>query len=269
MADQNQGQVQVNWQPVMGGNPYDLIDNKGQVAATNNVNVASVDVNLNNIVEQPIQQAVPQVQTAVQSSTVSQSAQVAPVKVDKWPGGFTKKLVSFLAKLSGQPDPETGKWVVNNVQNNAQNNTAVPAVNAAEPGANVEKVNPFDSIMWWVTGFLDKVEKKVETVAWIDLDASINRPVVAPVQEVVAPVVESRVVVENNAVSQEKQIVENIVEEKQPEQLETSVEVKVTEDIKKSPVDAVKTEIASVEKNENVSVNPISENIQFGESTPT
>jgi hypothetical protein len=36
----------------------------------------------------------------------------------------------------------------------------------------------------------------------------------------------------------------------------------------KAPIEAVKTEIDAVEKNENVSVNPISQNIQFGETKP-
>ena len=120
IQDQNQSWAQVNWQPVMGGNPYDLIDNKNQDSA---VVVAPVNVQtgqsvpvvqqvvenntpVNNQVDSNIPVSVPvqNVQVQTQNTPVAQST--APVAA---PGGFTKKLISFIAKMSGQPDPET--WV--------------------------------------------------------------------------------------------------------------------------------------------------------------
>ncbi len=280
MTDQNQGQAQVNWQPVMGGNPYDLVDNKWQtventevssvdtvVAAPNNINVPVVEQ-----VQQPVQQ---QSVASVQSEqTVNQPVQPVvnqsvPVKEYKWPGGFTKKLVSFLAKLSGQPDPET--WTTSPVAAPANNAvvTTQPGqapVESAVPAA--KAANPFDSIMWWVTGFLDKVESKMESAAWVDLDAPINKPV----EQVPVASVVSVAVPENKPVEQkiepvvQQPVQEEIKEEQKIEQKTEETTVKISTET--PAVEAAKIEIDAVEKNENVSVNPISENIQFGESKP-
>ena len=174
MVDQNQTGSQINWQPVMGGNPYDLIDNKGQVNVEDTVQ--NVEVQSIEQVQQPVAQNV-NIQT--NNVEVPQQAQVAVVNtvqapVYKWPSGFTKKLVGFIAKLSGQPDPETWAWVQKPVAINTTNSQA--PVNTGADIVKAKNTNPFDAIMGWVTGFLDKVEKKVENVAGVDLNAPINKP---------------------------------------------------------------------------------------------
>lgn len=177
MVDQNQTGSQVNNQPVMGGNPYDLVDNK---TPENNVQQAPVQ-NVEPQVAQPVQQAPVEntnnLQVDVNAPQVNQPVQNQPVQAKpyKWPSGFTKKLVKFIAKLSGQPDPET--WAVKPVPQVTQNVNNVSQNTSDATNAKTENKSPFDSIMWGVTGFLDKVEKKVENAAGIDLDAPVNKPV--------------------------------------------------------------------------------------------
>ena len=291
MVDQNQAWVQVNGQPVMGGNPYDLIDNKNQVSnsiesqtvapqAVQNVQAEQTVP----VVQQPVANAAP----VVAQQNIVAPGQVVQQPVAPWvqqtvpqakpiaePGWFTKKLISFIAKLSGQPDPQTWKWVPTAPANVA------PVQAGQAPVANVpaaKVTNPFDSIMGWVTGFLDKVESKVESVAWIDLDASINKPVtpVAPVQAQQAPQAVPAQTAPVEAAPVEAVVPEVVV----PDVVTPIVEVKpeIKEDVKEEikpeikeevpAVEAVKTEIDAVEKNENVQVNPMSEDIQFGESKP-
>jgi hypothetical protein len=102
----------------MGGNPYDLIDNKNQeqssvVAPTNVQAEQSVPV-----VSQPVQAVVPENNQVNVNIPVVAPVRVVPVqqlvapvvkrvKKDVGPSGFTKKFISFIAKLSGQPDPQT------------------------------------------------------------------------------------------------------------------------------------------------------------------
>ncbi|HRX63816.1 MAG TPA: hypothetical protein P5060_01795 [Candidatus Absconditabacterales bacterium] len=156
MIEQNQENLQANNQVQTGGNPYDLIDNKaneGNVqetqASVQNANNIQVDTNNG------------QVNQVVQNSGVEE-------KVYKGPSGFTKKLIKFIAKLSGQPDPETGE-IKKSTEKVTTNNQSVGTKTEAP------QKKPFDAIMGGVTGFLDKVESKVESVAGIDLDAPINK----------------------------------------------------------------------------------------------
>ena len=326
IQDQNQSWAQVNKQPVMGGNPYDLIDNKKQESNQSVVSTPAQSAPVEQVVpvvQQPVQAVAPvnnQVdinanipavtQQAVQSVQTPVVAAVQQIKPAVEPGGFTKKLIGFIAKLSGQPDPETGKWLwtlsVNTTQSwQAQTAPSVQGqqVTQVQQGVNLAK-NPFDSIMWWVTGFLDKVESKVESVAWIDLDSPINKPmanvaqVVSPVQwqdpvvqqpvQIQVPVSaapaeqaysnESDSVVEEikNESIQDNSIQDNVVapmvnNESTKEVNKPDVAVPAENDVKleiKAPIEAVKTEIESVKQNEDVSVNPISENIQFWKSKP-
>jgi len=174
MIDQNQAGSQTNNQPVMGGNPYDLVDNK---TSKNDVQQASVQ-NIDSQINQSVQQKIPVQNTnGVQiDENLSQSNQVVKNQatqenINKWPNGFTKKLVKFIAKLSGQPDPETWEWKQIESTSGNQN---TPQKNNIKSSA-VQNKNTFDNIMWGVTWFLDKVEKKVESVSGFDLDSSINQ----------------------------------------------------------------------------------------------
>jgi len=124
---------------------------------------------------------------------------------------------------------------------------------------------------------LDKVEKKVENAAWIDLDAPINKSVDSVATVSASPTVD----VNQNNVSQPtvSAPVENkeVVKEDVPvTQIEKVDEVQVKQEIDSGTkqdekeavpaVAAVKTEINSVENNIDASVNPVAQNIQFWES---
>ena len=136
MVDQNNIGTQINWQVVMGSNPYDLVDNKN-IQSPQNI-----------------------------------SLQKNPLVEEKWPGNFMKWLIRFVAKISGQPDPETGKINVNtNVKKNINQELPVDISKAVQ-----KSKNAFDSIMGGITWFLDKVEEKVESVSWVDLDSFGNMP---------------------------------------------------------------------------------------------
>ena len=144
MMDQNAIETQGNQQVVMWWNPFDLVDNK-------NVQVAQ---NVQNI---QVQQKV-----LVQEDTVVE---------EKWPNNFIKWLIKLIAKISGQPDPETGKIDIPlQNKNMPQNNPNWIIWSVQKPG------NAFDTIMGWVTGFLDKVEEKIEKVSGVDIDSWANMP---------------------------------------------------------------------------------------------
>jgi hypothetical protein len=109
----------------MGGNPYDLIDNKNQVvpvaAVPTNVQAPIPAVSAQSVVapipQQSVQAVVQQNNSIDINNPVVAPVQVAPVQAvvapvvqpvkDVEPGGFTKKLIGFIAKISGQPNPET------------------------------------------------------------------------------------------------------------------------------------------------------------------
>lgn len=199
MVDQNNVGAQTQWQVVMWGNPYDLVDNKNQEVVNNtianSVNNASVPA-----IETDapiIQNTVPFQQAAVQQNPIQNTIPVQQVAVqqnqvpvEKWPGGFMKWLVKFIAKMSGQPDPETGKSTVVAPVNP---NTVTQQVWVNQP---IQKSwNAFENIMGGVTWFLDKIEKKVEKVTWVDLDSMVKMPqtqvqtnLQAPAQENIQPV---------------------------------------------------------------------------------
>lgn len=227
MEDQNQWSVDSNQQPIMWGNPYDLIDNKKSEVSVDKVqNIASQNVWDNTVVQDntvkasnkesvvnsssvnsPVVESTPKVESVVASTQNTQSPlqQTTPVqenqpipqapvqqttqtsvqnnvptaktvapKLEAWPSGFTKKLIWFIAKISGQPDPETWEWAKNKLKTNVgktQNQNSWKQLQNIDVKKQSWQVNPFDSIMWWVTWFLDKVEKKVENVSGVNLDA--------------------------------------------------------------------------------------------------
>jgi len=302
MWEQNQSWVQINWQAVVGGNPYDLIDNQGQVVQQNPAVQQMSQQTVQAPVQVPVQTAPVQVAPVVNNVPVVNPV-VNPVqnKPVKEPGWFLKWVIGFIAKLSGQPDPETWTWKAVPVAQNPV--VGWPQVAPVEiQNTNVNAVqNPFDSIMWWVTGFLDKVENKVEKASWVNFDAAINAPAkvepvvasvevpvqsnvpvqpvvstqpVAPVQEIPVQEVEvSQVVtpapvevpVQPTVSAQPVAPVQEIpAQEIEPPQVvvPTSVEVKSPEPKIETPVEAVKTEIEAVVNNENVSVNPIVANVE-------
>jgi len=174
MIDQNQTGSQLENQPVMGGNPYDLVDNK---IPKNDVQQDSVQ-NIDSQVNQSVQQKTPVqntngIQVDENSSKSNQvvKSQAVQENTNKWPNNFTKKLIKFIAKLSGQPDPET--WKAKEIKGNLNNQNT--SQNNENTNVSVsQNKNTFDNIMWGVTWFLDKVEKKVEGVAGIDLDAPVK-----------------------------------------------------------------------------------------------
>lgn len=130
-------QTNVTW-----WNPFNLVDNP-----QNSV--------------QPAPTAQPTQQAAVQAQTTENTSK----QEEKWPSGLTKKIIQFIAKLAGQPDPET--WAANTTAKTAQ---------PADQGNQAIQNNTanFDNIMSWVTWFLDKIWNKIEDVTWINLDAPIQ-----------------------------------------------------------------------------------------------
>lgn len=299
MWEQNQSWVQINWQAVVGGNPYDLIDNQGQVVQQNQSVQQMPQQTMQAVVQTPIENIPVQPVVSPQVAPVQNVSVANPVvnstkdKLPKEPGGFLKKLIGFIAKMSGQPDPET--WV-----KKAQSivptqapvaNSAVPTsvdviVNNQTPNTNSAQ-NPFDSIMWWVTGFLDKVEEKVEKVSWVNFDAAMNTPSTQaePVQPVVPVISEPVVAPEKNQIQDETEKQKPTMVETVPvqvpkanvavqpvvpaQEVQASVQGVVQPEVVvnqtpvvSTPVEAVKTEIETVTNNENVSVNPIAVNVE-------
>lgn len=124
-------------------NPFNLIDNPQATA--------------------PVQPAAP----APVQNTAAPAAQPQTAAEEKWPSGFTRKLIWFIAKLAGQPDPET--WAPN-----TQAQPQAPQATAPQNQTVPNNTASFDNIMSWVTGFLDKVENKIENVTGINLDAPIQ-----------------------------------------------------------------------------------------------
>lgn len=198
MVDQNNIGTQNENQVVMWGNPYDLVDNKNVQAEQNLPNIQQENLAQNQEVVQTVQQVVPVQDNAipVQNNVVPQQniqvpqnvpVQQTPVIEEKWPGDFMKWFIKFIAKVSGQPDPETGKAEV------VPQNTNIPQNNPNWVVQPVQKSgNAFDAIMGGITGFLDKVEKKVEKVSGIDIDSLGNMPkkeevVQQPIQQVESP----------------------------------------------------------------------------------
>ncbi len=204
MVDQNNIGTQDNQQVVMGWNPFDLVDNKNVQAEQNVPNIQQENLVQNQEVVQTVQQTVPvQQNVSVQNNTIpvqnnvvpQQNVQApqngtveqTPVVEEKWPGDFMKWLIKFIAKVSGQPDPETGKAEV------VPQNTNIPQNNPNWVVPQVQKSgNAFDAIMGGVTGFLDKVEKKVEKVSGIDIDSLGNMPKKEQVVQQPIPQVQSQ-----------------------------------------------------------------------------
>jgi hypothetical protein len=176
MVDQNNIGTQDNQQVVMGWNPFDLVDNKSVQAQENvQTNQQQNQEVVQNIPVEQIEQnpVVDQNVVNQQNAPVQQNASVQqnPVVEEKWPSGFMKWLIKFIAKVSGQPDPETGKAEVVKQNTNIQQNNTNGVVKPVQKSGNA-----FDNIMGGVTGFLDKVEKKVEKVSGIDIDSFGNMP---------------------------------------------------------------------------------------------
>jgi hypothetical protein len=177
MVDQNNIGTQSNQQVVMWWNPFDLIDNK-DVQAQENVqtNQQQNQEVVQNIPVEQIEQnpVVDQNVVNQQNAPVQQNVPVQqkPVVEEKWPSGFMKWLIKFIAKVSGQPDPETGKS-----EKKTNQNTTISQNNQNWAVQPVQKSwNAFDNIMGGVTGFLDKVEKKVEKASGVDLNSLGNMP---------------------------------------------------------------------------------------------
>jgi len=237
MVDQNDIGTQISWQVVMGGNPYDLVDNKNIVS--NSIDTSTqTQAPVQNIVPNqqfvqiPTQEIVQQVQPVIQqvSPVVQQNIPVQPViqQVSSivqqnipvqqssviegtWPSGFMKSLINFIATLFWQPNPENGKPTV---VVSTDPNIVIPQVWVNQP---VQKSwNAFDSIMGWVTWFLDKVEKNVEKVSGINIDSlgnmhwkeQIVQQSISPVQQIVTA--QQNPVLDQNFVNQQTVPVQQI-----------------------------------------------------------
>ena len=210
MVDQNDIGTQNNWEVVMGW-------------TDSSVPVQNVEQNqqiYSNPIQPVIQENVPQIQPMAQQipQNVQQNIAAQPILApqEKWPGKFMKWFIKFAAKVSGQPDPETGKIQSNTNQVNLNNQNNIIWTSQVWEDQEVKKSrNAFDSIMSWVTWFLDKVETKVEKVTWVDLDSLWNMP---KSPETVQPVAQQpQQVVQNTnteivqpAAQQTQQVVQNI-----------------------------------------------------------
>ena len=151
-----------------GQNPFNLIDQDIAMAENAAENTNTTDNNVDN--------------TANNTDGTTQSAQ--PTQEAPKEDIFDKlimKFVKFLAKISWQPDPESGK--ANTTEKTAK--TTQDNANATN-NSQTWKVD-FDSVMsgvsWFmdkvsqakvvtnVTWFLDKVWNKIEEKTWINLDS--------------------------------------------------------------------------------------------------
>lgn len=104
---------------------------------------------------------------------------------NKWdePHDITKQIVKFIAKLTWQPDPETWKQITQAPQTSGNESNATET-------SETKKID-FDSVMAWVSWFidkvwqtkvvssvtwvLDKIENKIEEKTWISLDQAIQK----------------------------------------------------------------------------------------------
>lgn len=180
MVEQNNINNQSVWWNIQGWNPFDLVDNQNIQSNQNQQaqqNVVSQNSNWTQTnwwqINQDLQQNPVQNQNMNVNSNVSVQNQWQVPKQNsneyKGPSGFMKSLIKFIAKISGQPDPETGKWVQVQSQQPVQDGS----VSNNNQVSNKPK-NAFDSIMSGVTWILDTVEKKVENATWVNLDTPVS-----------------------------------------------------------------------------------------------
>ncbi len=142
MIDQNNVGTQNANQPIVGWNPFDLMDNK--ILESNQINDSSWT------------------QQNVTDKISSDQNWLVPEKImveEKWPNDFMKWVVKFFAKIFGQPDPET--WEMNKQKINTDELLKTSK-------------DKFGDVMSGVTWFLDKIGNKVEKVTGLDLDAPIK-----------------------------------------------------------------------------------------------
>lgn len=162
-----------NWQ-----NPFNLIDQDIAIAENTAQNNGTANTVANNNVETT--------NNATQTNwweAPATNGNTNPPKEDIF-DKIIWKFVSFLAKVSGQPDPTTWKTATSTpVENNQNNETSDQNTTATQP----EKID-FNSVMsgvsWFVdkvsqtkvlsnvTGFLDKVWNKIEETTWINLNST-------------------------------------------------------------------------------------------------
>ena len=124
------------------------------------------------------------------SETTSQN------QTDELPWKFFKNLIKKIAKVSGLPDPETGKFDQDTQKN--QNNSNTNPINNTDNTQNPvntqssleqdivaqeeqkkqeeeKKKFNFENVMSGVSGVLDKIEKKVWEKTGIDFDAPLKK----------------------------------------------------------------------------------------------
>ena len=95
---------------------------------------------------------------------------------------FVKKLIKGIAKIAWLPDPETWEPAKSNAPisttTETQNTTLEQDVIAQEEQKEQEeekKKFSFDSVMSWVSGVMDKIEKKISEKTWVDFDAPLKK----------------------------------------------------------------------------------------------
>ena len=134
----------LNQDVIQNGNPYDLVDNTNQ----SNQNGNSKNSNT------------------------------------KEPGNFLRKLIKTIAKMAWLPDPETwapAKSATEDTKKPSNSDSVNPDttleqdVVAQEKQEEEKKKFSFENVMSWVSGVLDKIEKKVEEKTGLDLDAPLKK----------------------------------------------------------------------------------------------
>lgn len=107
---------------------------------------------------------------SVDNNTVnSNTTQNEQPKQEKWPNDFFRSLIKLIAKLAGQPDPETGEKPVAWAQGGNGNNVMDTAMEKAKDMAGnvVEKAkNNFDNVMNGVSDVMWKLKNKIGQKAW-------------------------------------------------------------------------------------------------------
>ena len=117
-----------------------------------------------------------------QTESQNVNTQNTEKKTDE-PHDITKQIVKFIAKLTWQPDPETWKQITQAPQTSGNESNATET-------SETKKID-FDSVMAWVSWFidkvwqtkvvssvtwvLDKIENKIEEKTWISLDQAIQK----------------------------------------------------------------------------------------------
>ena len=103
---------------------------------------------------------------------------------------FVKKLIKGIAKIAWLPDPET--WEpAKTTKNTTETNTPDTNKPTTEADTTLEqdiakqenekkqeeekKKFSFDSVMSWVSGVMDKIEKKISEKTWVDFDAPLKK----------------------------------------------------------------------------------------------